>query len=200
MAVGTVAVTIAVRTFYNERVVYWREASSGGYTVSYFVAKCIVDLEAMVINSLVLISAFFIVASPAGHFSDYFLGVLLYEYCSYGAAYVISWLLPYPSLFSVIVALLCGLGTGATSSVDDMGPIGYISWARWWGEYFYIIELRENHYHESVQPLIRGDADVSSGYDLDNKTNDLIGLFVVGTCLRLLAYIVMRLMYRNKQR
>ena len=66
MSIGLVAVTIASKTFYNERLVFWRESSMGGNRLAYFLAKNLTDLEGMVLNSVGYASAFIFVASPSG--------------------------------------------------------------------------------------------------------------------------------------
>jgi hypothetical protein len=68
MSIGLVAVTIACKTFYNERLVYWREASIGSSRLAYFLAKNVADLEGLVLNSLGYASALILVASPSGKF------------------------------------------------------------------------------------------------------------------------------------
>ena len=112
MAIGLTSVTIACRTFGNERTNYWRESSYGINRFAYFLAKNIIDIESILINTLVLIGALFFVASPRGSFGDYYVILILVQFCFYGVAYFISSILPFSTLFSVIVALLTGLGTG----------------------------------------------------------------------------------------
>jgi hypothetical protein len=84
MAIGLAAVTRSIRTFYPERVVYWREASSGANKLSYFLAKNLADLETTAVCTLVFLCFFFMVTSPSGGFGEYYLLIFLYECCLFG--------------------------------------------------------------------------------------------------------------------
>jgi hypothetical protein len=44
-------------------------------------------------------------------------------------------------LLAAVSALLAGLGTGGVTPVDEMGFLGNISWARWYGEAVTVVEL-----------------------------------------------------------
>jgi hypothetical protein len=66
MSTGLVVVTIACKTFHNERLVFWRESAAGGNRLAYFLAKNVADFEGLLLNSLVFTSAFIFVASPSG--------------------------------------------------------------------------------------------------------------------------------------
>ena len=200
MSTGLVVVTIFTKSLYNERLVYWREAASGANRLAYFLAKNFTDLEATVLNTLVFTSAFVFVAAPAGTFADYFITIFLYQYCLVAIAYICSWIPPYPTLLAVIVALVSGLGTGGSQSIKDMGPLGTIQWARWFGEGQYILELREEFIYPAYRAHLRETLDKVYTYDLDNFQMDLIAMFIIGCVLRLIGYLFLVGTNREKQK
>jgi hypothetical protein len=112
MATGIMGVTIGCRTFFNERVQFKRETYSGANKLAYFLAKILVDLEQIVVNTFAVVITFYFVAAPRGQFADYMVTVLLLQYCFFGLGYVVSWIFPNPQLVGLILALLTGLGTG----------------------------------------------------------------------------------------
>lgn len=89
---GIVAVCIACQSFSEEKVVHYRELRSGNNPYMYFLAKNIVDMEAIIVNCMGFVVAFFLVGSPAGLFTRYYEVVLFYEFVMYGIAYICSWL------------------------------------------------------------------------------------------------------------
>ena len=89
---------------------------------------------------------------------------------------------------------------GAATAIKDMGPIAWIVWSRFFGEAHYILEVTEDKLHPSQIPSTRVQSDAAYTYDLDSWNKDLIAMFIIGICLRILAYAVMVLVNRNKQR
>jgi len=141
------------------------------------------------------------VTSPAGDFGSFYIIVLLYEFCIYGCGYIITWFFPQPYLFGVIVALLCGLGTGGSGqTVHKMGAIGNIVWSRYFGEAFFITEVKEDKVYPAYRESVRDFADAACGFDLDNYGYCLGLMVVLGVVLRLIAYGCMRGTNRQKQK
>mmetsp|Transcript_28321 Transcript_28321/g.45883 ORF Transcript_28321/g.45883 Transcript_28321/m.45883 type:complete len:776 (+) Transcript_28321:2-2329(+) len=203
MAVGLTAVTMAVRTFSNEKVVYWREAASGENTFSYFLAKCIADIPNMAIGSVVLLSVFFMIAAPHGKFGDYFGAVFLLEFAVYGVGYVCSMIIPtnkdLATLFAATCALIAGLGVNPGGGRE-------LCWGRWFGEAVYIAELRLDVLDPVTRDAVNSFLDFvkretpSGTYSLDMFGRDLFALAIFGVVLRFLAYLGLRLIYRGRQK
>jgi len=192
MAIGLAAAAIGVRTFFNERLVYWRETASGMNTFVYFMAKNIVDLVPIIIYAVSLTSAFVAVASPGGSFIGYLGTVVFYEFCLYSIGYICGCLSPSnPSILAVIVALVSGLGIQATY-VPFM-------WSRWAGEAFLLTELDSEHQPLPVRVMVE-EYIVYWKYKVGNYGQDILAMALIGAGLRLLAYVLMRILYRDKQR
>jgi hypothetical protein len=85
-------------------------------------AKSIVDIETIALNSVAFVSALFLVISPRGLFSKYYLVILAFEFSIYGVSYLTSWISPLPKLLSLISVLVGGLGT----HLDD--PTTWVYW------------------------------------------------------------------------
>jgi hypothetical protein len=199
MAVGLVATAIGMRTFFYERPVYWREVSSGSSGLAYFVAKNLVDVILFVLHVLGFISAFIFVSSPQASFSDYFLLLLVYELVLCSASYLFSWSIPQPALLSGVVALLSGLGTGASQPLDDMGPVQYITPSRFFGESFYISEVRLDYMTQEQRDREIDFAESYFNYDMDNWSLSFYVLLSFVFTVRILSFVAMKCINRSKQ-
>jgi len=203
MAVGLTSVTMAVRTFSNEKIIYWREASSGENTIAYFLAKCLADIPNMAMGSVVLLSVFFMIASPHGNFVDYLGAVFLLEFAVYGVGYISSMLVPtnkdLATLSAAVGALIAGLGVNPGGGRE-------LCWGRWFGEAVYIAELRLDMLDPVTRAAVDGfllfqKKDTPQGtYSLDMYATDLFALFIFGLFFRALAYLLLRVVYRSKQK
>jgi len=192
MAIGLCAATIGVRTFYNERVIYWRETASGTNTLVYFLANCAVDIFPVFIYSLTLACAFVAVTCPTGSLGGYVGAIFLYEYCLFGVGYICGCLNDSnPFILAVIVALISGLGVQATG-VPFM-------WSRWAGEALLLHEIGYETQPPQVKPLVEFYI-VNWKYKVGMYATDLWAMVLVGLGLRLLAYILMRILNRDKQK
>lgn len=199
MGLGVAAGTVAVRTFWFERLVYFREASGGANKLAYFIAKNIIDLPLIIINGLVFTSAFMLVASPLGNFGKYLITFMLYQFCIYAVGYICTWMSDLPALLAVVVALLLGLGTGGVSSVKNMGFGADISWSRWAGEAVFLIET-ERLQDPLSRNLTNNYMDARYGYAPDNLGHDMWAMIVTGLALRAFAFILQINNNKDKQK
>lgn len=81
-----------------------------------------------------------------------------------------------------------------------MGNAGKILWARYFGESHYILELREEYIYPAYRENVRMVLDAQYTFNLDNFKHCLLAFVIIGTVLRLIAFIVMICTNRNKQK
>jgi hypothetical protein len=100
----------------------------------------------------------------------------------------------------VVVALVSGLGTGSSRSISQMGLAGKILWARYFGEAHYILELREEYIYPGYRENVRSVLDTQYTFNLDNFGHCILAFIVIGTVLRILAFVIMICTNREKQK
>lgn len=96
--------TAGLNTFGREKLVFWRDVSTGMSTLAYFLAKLIVDIPKIIIGSLfftISLIIFFPYSQPFGYLA---LNVMVLYFCSFAMGYWIS------SAFDMARAGLVGVG------------------------------------------------------------------------------------------
>ena len=193
MAVGLVAAIIANRNYGQELNNISRESSAGLSLVSYFLGKALAELPLMVMYSFLYCVAYWCIASPASEFGDFYLVLLLFEFVLFGIGYVSTFLFRGENalLCSAISALLGGLAT------NNDGFIKSLCWARWAAEALFISEARLDQLTPPVDQTVRSYIENRSKFDTDNFGNDCLALIIMGVVLRLMAFGLMFLKYKQ---
>ena len=204
LAVSLTGVTAAVRVFGNEKVNYWREASSGMSPLSYFLGKNLAYLPSIVLAPFVYLCVFYTLTAPKGSVFSFYLVLLLVEFVAVGIAFFVSVLLPVQLAYlgGVILCLIMSMFGGTYPTLSDLNtlfpPLKWmpnISYLRWAQEAFYIVQVRG---WADVYNINRG-LEIFS-YHLDEYSLAMGLLLVFGVIFRLAAYLVMVLMNRDKQK
>jgi hypothetical protein len=90
IAVGLAASAAGVRTFGDEKVIYWREAASGHNKASYFIGVALSQLYRIVFVALHFAGMAFLVGKSMSEFSRIFVICLGIYFAVYGLGAVIS--------------------------------------------------------------------------------------------------------------
>jgi len=193
MAVGLVAAIIANRNYGQELNNISRESSAGLSLGAYFLGKALAELPLMVVYSFLYCVAYWCIASPASEFGDFYLVLLLFEFVLFGIGYVSTFLFRGENalLCSAISALLGGLAT------NNDGFIKSLCWARWAAEALFISEARLDQLTPPVDETVRAYIENRSKFDTDNYGNDILALVIMGAVLRLMAFGLMFLKYKQ---
>ena len=129
--IGLITVVAGLRPFGNERMMYWREASSGTSTLSYFVAKNLVFMADVIILPLAYTIAFRILSRPTMPFREMAVALVLGAWATSGIGMFISTLL-HPNqalLLGVLSALILGgFLAGVNPKIADLGSLSFITW------------------------------------------------------------------------
>lgn len=202
-AIGLSAAPAAVKTFSEEKEIYYREASAGHRAWAYYIGKNIASTYRFVIAALHFTSFFHFFASPNMEFGKMYLIHLFVFFCVYGVSYTVSMLVRRENAsmsavcLMVIFAVLCGGGP----SITDMRKIGLvwildISYARWAAEAWYSYELL---IFDGVYE-IRNISAAIFGYSLQRYFFDIFMLFVIGMAWRIIGFVLLIGLNRQKQR
>jgi ABC-type multidrug transport system ATPase subunit len=187
-----------------EKMMFWREASSGLNRFSYFMGKNVAEFFDIVLRAIVFSLIYFYLTSPQLSFGD-FLGVsLLFSWSTSGLGYLIStWLFWDDAQVAclVITLILCGFINGVNPTLESYkgGIMMYIcalSPSRWSVE---AVAMKVASNVDQDFPNAVGDYLAVSGYEIDNYDNDLIALFVLGIAYRVFAYLLLTRTNKNQQ-
>eukprot|EP00004_Rigifila_ramosa_P028584 TRINITY_DN9741_c0_g1_i3.p2 TRINITY_DN9741_c0_g1~~TRINITY_DN9741_c0_g1_i3.p2 ORF type:complete len:435 (-),score=101.82 TRINITY_DN9741_c0_g1_i3:51-1355(-) len=199
------AIAAAINTFGGEKVVYWREASSGLNPAAYYVGKLVADIPRLVLAATMFFIAYIFMFSPEGRFDHLFLIILMLYWCGFTAGYSIS------NLFRPEVAPLVGVGFALVWAIvfsgvnprlseveDDFSEsslwIWDISYARWAVEAFYINMVTPYDYQEGIDTGF----DFWS-YDKGRFAECCFNMFLIGWFWAVIGFIALRFTNREKQ-
>jgi ABC-type multidrug transport system ATPase subunit len=202
LSIGLTASAPGVRIFGEEKLVYWREAAAGHNRFAYYIGKVLSTIPRMVLANFHFTTMFMLLTTPVIGWFPAFAANLLYFYCIYGLASCISMVTRREDgpLLAVMMSLIVGVLNGMSPTLKKVR-----SWHIVWiwraspGTW-----LAEAYFTENITPLASiyriQDARDALGYLLNKFSDDLLMLLVIGTALRIFAFLGLRFMWRAKQR
>lgn len=200
MAVGIAGAPAGVKTFGEEKPLFYREHASGHSALAYYVGKSISVVYRFILTSLHFTAIVYFLGTPIITFARMFTIILMLFYCVFGLSSVVSMFTrrENASLLSVVVCLfaatLCGFGPTLQDARGwGMMWLWQISYAKWGAEALYSQEVG---FFKGVYD-IQSSADVY-GYDLNNYSLDIGMMMVIGTALRILSFSVMMFFQRKR--
>ncbi|KAL5033010.1 hypothetical protein RTP6_001034 [Batrachochytrium dendrobatidis] len=201
MAVALAAAPAGVNVFGNEKAVYWREASSGHSSTAYYIGKTVATFYRTLICSLHFTAIFVYLATPEITFQTQYLMIMLFFFGVYGMSATVSMLVSRESapllgvVFCLFAAVFCGYGPSIRQATN-------------WGVYFiWALSFNmwgcEAQYSDTVN-IYKGVYDIDltnrSGYTLNRVPFDFGMMVLIGLGWRLIAFILMLTLNREKQR
>ncbi|PMD65031.1 P-loop containing nucleoside triphosphate hydrolase protein [Hyaloscypha bicolor E] len=202
LSIGLTASAPGVKIFGEEKLVYWREAAAGHNRFAYYMGKVLSTIPRMVLANFHFTTMFILLATPVIGWFPAFAANLLYFYCIYGLASCISMITRREDgpLLAVMMSLIVGVLNGMSPTLKKVR-----SWHIVWiwraspGTW-----LAEAYFTENIAPLASiyriEFARDALGYLLNKFSHDLLMLLVIGTALRIFAFLGLRFMWRAKQR
>ncbi|KAL8934507.1 MAG: hypothetical protein Q9216_005879 [Gyalolechia sp. 2 TL-2023] len=194
IAIGLIASSPGVKIFGEEKLVYWREASSGHNRLAYYLGKVLSTFPRMLIANLHFTATFLLLATPRITFPHAFLANLLYFYTVYGLASILSMLTKREDgpLLAVMASLIVGVLNGMSPNLAVVRD-----WhMTWFWRALPGTWLAEAYFGENVGPLgyLYGveDASQGTGYRLGKFGWDCVVLGVIGSVYRVVAFGLMR--------
>ncbi|KAJ3005446.1 UNVERIFIED_CONTAM: hypothetical protein HDU68_004605, partial [Siphonaria sp. JEL0065] len=201
MACALAGAPAGVKVFAEEQTVYWREAANGHGKLAYFVGKALSSIYRFVLSSLHFTAIFVVLGLPSP-FEFIYCCILLQFWCVYGLAMVVSMIVRREdsALLAVVVclfgAVFCGYGPTVKNSYDmGINFLFAISYNRWSTEAWFSKELS---IFSGVYQITAAADDF--GYVLNKEGMNLALCFVIGLILRGIAFALMVLLHRDKQK
>jgi hypothetical protein len=202
LAIGLTASSPAVKTFSEEKLVFWREAASGHNRFAYYLGKILATIPRMILANLHFTVFLHLPAMQKISFAESFAANLLYFYCIYGLAFCISMVTRREEapLLAVMSSLIVGVLDGLAPSLCTVAK-----WHLLW--FWYICPgtwLAEGYFTQNVEPLrylYQIDAAAEElGYTLNRFQVDMLMLLALGTIYRVLAFLGLRFLNRSRQK
>jgi ABC-type multidrug transport system ATPase subunit len=202
LAIGLTASAPGVKIFGEEKLVYWREAAAGHNRFAYYIGKVISTIPRMLLANFHFSTFFLLLATPRIVWSAAFAVNLLYFYCIYGLASVISMITRREDgpLLAVMMSLVVGVLNGMSPTLTKVRTWHMVwLWRTSPGTW-----LAEAYFTENITPLrYLYQVDLAKngvGYLFWYYTDDCLMLLALGTAYRIVAFLGLRFMYPSKQR
>ncbi|KAJ3284823.1 hypothetical protein HDU79_007844 [Rhizoclosmatium sp. JEL0117] len=202
MACGLAGAPAGVKVFAEEQTVYWREAANGHGKLGYFTGKAVASIYRFILSSLHFASIFILLGKPTSSFGFIYLVILLQFWCVYGMAMLVSMLVRREdsALLAVVICLFSAVFCGYGPSIKDSYSMGItflfaISYNRWAVEAWF---SRELSIFDGVYQIL--EAAGYYGYVLNKEAMNLWLCFLIGLVLRVIAFGLMVLLNRGKQK
>lgn len=201
MAIGLAGSAPGVWVFGEEKLVFFRESSSGHSKSAYYCGKVMATIPRIAFASLHYTVLIGVMATPIVSFRDMYAANLLYFYSIYGLASVVSMLVKREDgpLLAVLLSLILGVLGGVAPPLRQVKT--------WHMEWFWRMSpgvwFTEAYWTKIVTP--RGflwDIELASrtiGFTLSQFGLDLAMIFVIGTVYRIIAYGLL-VLFRKRQR
>ncbi|KAI0403250.1 hypothetical protein F4802DRAFT_599219 [Xylaria palmicola] len=190
IAIGLVSGAPGVKVFSEEMLLYRREAEAGHSRIAYFVAKNLSVLPRIVFACLHFTALVLVLSTPIIPWGYAFLTNLVYFYCIYGLASIMSMIVRREDapLFATIISLVVGILSGAAPPLSKV--------KEWHIEWLWRLSpgtwLAEVYFGQMVEPFrYLYNVDLASritGYQLDKLWTNLLVLLLIGSVYRLIAF------------
>lgn len=202
IGIGLVGSAPGVKVFGEEKLQYRREAASGHNKLAYYLGKLIATCPRIFLGCFHFTVFFMLLATPRIPWGKSFFIDLLYYYCMYGLASCVSMITRREDgpLLATIASLIVGILSGFAPNLNHVR-----SWHMLWlwraspGTW-----IAEAYFSENVIPLSYlyqiDDAAARTGITLGRYWGDVGALIGIGTIYRIMAFFLLILVRRNKQR
>ncbi|KAL0932310.1 uncharacterized protein CTRU02_213263 [Colletotrichum truncatum] len=191
IAVGLISGAPGVKSFSEELLIHRREAEAGHNRLAYFIAKIVSVFPRMFFGCLHLSTFMFLLSVPVINWGLAFLANLLYFYCIYGLANIVSMVVRREDapLLATMVGLITAMLSGAAP------PLAKVK--EWHLEWLWRaspgVWLAEIYFGQLVAPFADiYDVDQAAeltGFHLHWLRRNLGILVLIGTIYRIIAFI-----------
>ncbi|ORY42611.1 hypothetical protein BCR33DRAFT_851653 [Rhizoclosmatium globosum] len=202
IAVALAGAPAGVKVFGEEKPVFWREAASGHNRLAYFLGKTIATVYRLVLTSLHFTGLYMLLAKPVlDPYTQYTL-VLFQFWGVYGISCIVSVIVrrENASLLAVVISLFAAIFCGYGPSLVQAKKSGYLflfemSFNKWAAEASYAASIAV--YKERL------DIDLMAsiwGYTLTQLPLDIFMCLAIGIVMRVVGFVLMISLNRDKQR
>ncbi|KAI0969524.1 hypothetical protein F4678DRAFT_481117 [Xylaria arbuscula] len=191
IAIGLVSGAPGVKVFSEEMLLYRREAEAGHSRIAYFLAKNISIVPRMVLACLHFSTLILILSVPIIPWGYAFITNLVYFYCIYGLASVMSMIVRREDapLFATMASLIVGILSGAAPSLSKV-KTWHLEWLWRLSPGTWLAEIYFGQMIEPFRYLYNVDLAASIvGFRLHELWANIGVLLLIGSIYRILAFI-----------
>lgn len=202
IGLGLTASAPGVKVFGEEKLIYRREAASGHNKFAYYLGKVISTLPRIVLGCFHFTTFFMILATPLISWPKAFIADLLYYYAIYGLSSCVSMITRREDgpLLATMASLVVGILSGFAPTLVQVAKWHMV----WLWRASPGVWISEAYYSENIMPLAYlyqiHDATEQIGVVLDRFGIDLLVLFGIGTIYRVIAFFLLIVVRRSKQK
>ncbi|KAI0406240.1 hypothetical protein F4802DRAFT_606249 [Xylaria palmicola] len=201
LAIGLAAAAPGVKTFGEEKQLYWREASAGHSRSAYFLGKVFATVPRLAISALHFTTFYCILATPLMPFWRMYLTNLMYFYCIYGLASAVSTAVRREDgpLLAMIVSLIIGVFGGYGPPLYNVRE-WHLEWLWRLCPGIWLTEAYFDQHLIRLGHLYDLDAAASwTGYTRGRFGVNIVLLLVIGTVYRAATFIGLTMFDRKQQ-
>ncbi|KAJ3202526.1 hypothetical protein HDU67_000461 [Dinochytrium kinnereticum] len=191
-----------VKVFGEEKTVFWREAASGHSKMAYYFGKTLATVYRLILTSLHFTAMYMILARPIISVFEHYALVFLQFWGVYGMSCIVSLIVrrENASLLAVVICLFAAVFCGYGPNLVQAGKWNLL----WLFELSFNKWAAEAHYASSLS-IYKGIYDIQFsadlfGYSLTQITRDYVFCFILGIASRIIGFLLLILLNREKQR
>ena len=199
LAIGLTASSPGVKIFGEEKLIYRREASSGHNRFAYYIGKVLSTIPRMLLANFHFTVLFILLSTPKISWAASFLANLLYFYCIYGLASIVSMITRREDgpLIATMTSLVVGIISGTSPTLRTVRG-WHMQWlwrsspGTWLCEGYFTLNVVPWGYVYQIESAAK-----QQGYILNRYSLDMLVLFAMGTGYRVGAFLLMRIFNRR---
>ncbi|PNH48022.1 hypothetical protein VD0004_g343 [Verticillium dahliae] len=190
IGIGLICGAPGVKIFSEEVILHRREAEAGHSRLAYFLAKTVSVMPRMILSCLHFTTLVHILSRPIISWTLAYCMNLLYFYCIYGLASVVSMVVRREDapLISTMVSFIVGLLSGASPALSQV-KTWHMEWlwraspGTWFAEVYFGQLAGPFQYLYDIDMAAK-----FTGYNLGTLQVGALVLFAIGTIYRILAF------------
>ncbi|KAJ3413478.1 hypothetical protein HDV05_007923 [Chytridiales sp. JEL 0842] len=202
IAIALAGAPAGVKVFGEEKTVYWREAGAGHNKLAYYVGKTLSVIPRIAVSAAHFTALFYILAKPQYGVGWQYALVFLNFFGVYGMAVIVSLLVRRENapLLAVIVGLFSAVFCGYGPTLSSAKSGGYIflfniGVNRWAAEAQYDLTIQPYSHLFNIEF-----SNAFFGYESGYVTRNLLVMLALGIGYRLVGFVLMVVLNRDKQK
>jgi len=194
LSLGLTAMTSALPTFKEEKLMFKRERVSGTSTLAYFIGKNLAEIPSILIQPIFYLFVFYLVSTPFAPTYQFYFTFTGIQFSAMGLGYIASTIVNAKQslIVGVVLVFTSVIISGYRPSLTEWDTYNYlsyvpnISFARWAMESIYLAQVTP---YQGIYSL---DSTMALlGYNVDHYLFSTVLMFVLGMIYRGIACVAL---------
>ncbi|KAJ3015720.1 UNVERIFIED_CONTAM: hypothetical protein HDU68_012591 [Siphonaria sp. JEL0065] len=202
IAIALIAAPPGVKVFGEEMAIYYREAAAGHNKLAYFIGKNLSIVYRIALTSAHFTAVYYLMAHPPIYLGWQYAFMFLNFFGIYGMAMIISMFIRRENapLMAVTVGMIFGVLCGFAPTILNASKQGYlflldIGMNRWAAEALFALWIER--YLDVYDPEVPNSY---FGYELEKTVRNLGYMIVIALAYRVVAFVLLVMLNRDKQK